>query len=314
MDAVMGSGVLASKGGGTVRVRTIRAILVGVAIIAALTCATVHAQDATMTDGEACTVLLRSFLPALRADSGSYFGRGRILVRPINGGSPMPSGIRFRRDFSDRGGKSIDPIIVNYIDVIGVDEKESQGMWQIHFQIPAQEGGDRFINLPLPAGWGMSNPYGKVGQALRTFVSDAHAGHPYDCHEVTPAESASLAAATVATELAEFQQKAATWQAINPKPPVSDEVTKKRLLAEDAVQEKNLSAAGEYYRAGIAIDPTWAPGWYNAALISAELKNYSAAGNYMKHYLILVPDASDAPAAKERVLLWEGKDEQTGRK
>lgn len=56
-----------------------------------------------MTDGEACTVLLRSFFPALKMDSGSYFGRGRMLVRPIYGGEPTTSGIRFRRDFSDRG-------------------------------------------------------------------------------------------------------------------------------------------------------------------------------------------------------------------
>ena len=42
-------------------------------------------------------------LPALKMDSGSYFGRGRMLVRPIYGGEPTTSGIRFRRDFSDRG-------------------------------------------------------------------------------------------------------------------------------------------------------------------------------------------------------------------
>ena len=114
--------------------------------------------------------------------------------------------------------------------------------------------------------------------------------------------------------LADFQQKAAAWRAMNPKPPVSDEVTKKRLLAEDAVQEKNFAAAGDYYRAGSTIDPTWAPGWYNAAVISAELKNYSAAANYMKHYLILLPDAPDAAVAKEKVLLWEAKAEQAGSK
>jgi hypothetical protein len=193
-----------------VQVRTIRVILIG-AILTGGSCATLHAQDATMTDGEACTVLLRSFFPALKADSGSSFGRGRMLLRPINGGEPTPSGIRFRR-VSLTGGKSIDPILVNYTDVIEVDEKESQGVWQIHLQILAQKGGDRFINLPPPAGWGTSNPYGKLGQALRKFVSDAHAGHPYDCHEVTPAEAASEAA----KGLADFQQKVAAWQAMNP--------------------------------------------------------------------------------------------------
>ena len=96
---------------------------------------------------------------------------------------------------------------------------------------------------------------------------------------------------------------------MNPKPPVSDEVTKKRLLAEDAVQEKSFAAAEDYYKAGITIDPTWAPGWYNAALISAELKDYAAAALDMKHYLILLPDAPDAAAVKEKLLLWEAKAE-----
>ena len=153
-----------------------------------------------------------------------------------------------------------------------------------------------------------------AAQVLRKFVSDAHAGHPYDCHEVTPAEAASLAATKVATELAEFQQKAATWRMMNPKPPVSDEVTKKRLLAEDAIQEKNFAAAGDYYKTGIAIDPTWAAGWYNTALISAELKDYFEAANDMKHYLILVPDAPDAAAVKGKLLLWEAKAEQNSSK
>lgn len=43
----------------------------------------------------------------------------------------------------------------------------------------------------------------------------------------------------------------AAWQAMNPTPPVSDEVTKKRLLPEDAVQQKNFDAAAGYYRAAV---------------------------------------------------------------
>ncbi|HEY6252034.1 MAG TPA: tetratricopeptide repeat protein [Candidatus Angelobacter sp.] len=114
-------------------------------------------------------------------------------------------------------------------------------------------------------------------------------------------------------ELDTFAQKAAAWRGLASKPPLSDEVTKKRLLAEDAVQQKDLAAAEDYYRAGVAIDPTWAAGWYNAALISAELKNYSAAAFDMKHYLMLLPDAPDAAAAKDKILLWEAKAEQNHR-
>ncbi len=275
-------------------VRTIRVILIGAAIIAAGTCATLQAQDAKMTDGEACTVVLRSFLPALK--QYSYLGRGLVVLTFVTGGEPTPSGIRFLQSNKKE-------VLINYADVIEINDKDFRGSWQIHFKIPAQKGGDRFINLTPPAG------QAQMVQALNQFVSDAHAGHPYDCHDVTLAEAAAVAAAEAAKGLADFQKKAAAWRAMNPKPPVSDEVTKKRLLAEDAVQEKSFAAAEDYYKAGITIDPTWAPGWYNAALISAELKDYAAAALDMKHYLILLPDAPDAAAVKEKLLLWEAKAE-----
>jgi hypothetical protein len=33
----------------------------------------------------------------------------------------------------------------------------------------------------------------------------------------------------------------------------------------------------------------------------------------MKHYLILQPEAPDAPAAKEKLLLWQAKAEEAGK-
>ena len=65
-------------------------------------------------------------------------------------------------------------------------------------------------------------------------------------------------------ELDKFAQQTAPWRAIATKPALSEEVTKKRLLAEDAIEHKNLQAAVTYYEAGVALDPTWAQGWYNA--------------------------------------------------
>jgi hypothetical protein len=43
------------------------------------------------------------------------------------------------------------------------------------------------------------------------------------------------------------------------------------------------------------------------------MKNYPAAAFYMKHYLILQPEAPDAPAAKEKLLLWQAKAEEAGK-
>jgi hypothetical protein len=49
-------------------------------------------------------------------------------------------------------------------------------------------------------------------------------------------------------------------------------------------------------------------------LIYAEQQDYFDAAFYMKHYLILLPDATDAQAAKEKLLLWEAKAEEANSK
>jgi len=109
------------------------------------------------------------------------------------------------------------------------------------------------------------------------------------------------------TELDDFQAKTAAWRALATKPPLGDEVYKDRLLAEDALKNKDLAGAAKYYELGIAAEPTWDQGWYNAALVYAEFKDYFDAALCMKHYVILDPNAPDAQAAKDNVILWEAK-------
>ena len=121
-------------------------------------------------------------------------------------------------------------------------------------------------------------------------------------------------AADKVRESQRFEQLAAKWRALNPKPPLSEEVEKKRLLAEDAYQQKNLNAAVRYYEAGVALDPTWAQGWYNVAQLYAAQNDFEHAIFSMKRYLILLPNAPDAAEAKNDVLLWEAKaDEAAGK-
>ena len=111
-----------------------------------------------------------------------------------------------------------------------------------------------------------------------------------------------------------FEQAAAAWRALPVKPPISDDVTKKRLLAEDAISQKDIGSAVRYYEEGVALDPTWAPGWFNVALLYAEQNDYVDAASSMKRYLILLPDAPDASAANDKVLLWEAKAEEAAGK
>jgi hypothetical protein len=49
-------------------------------------------------------------------------------------------------------------------------------------------------------------------------------------------------------------------------------------------------------------------------LIYADQQDYFDAAFYMRHYLILLPDAPDSAAAKEKLLLWDAKAEEANGK
>jgi len=133
--------------------------------------------------------------------------------------------------------------------------------------------------------------------ALNFLIASAHQGGGIDCTAVLDDQA----------QLDSFAQVTAAWRAQVVKAPLSDEANQQRLLAEDAAARKDMSAALEDYLAAVDIEPTWAQGWFNAALLYAEQQNYDDAVFSMKHYLILLPDGPDAATAKEKVLLWQAK-------
>jgi hypothetical protein len=234
-----------------------------------------HAQNAnSISDQEACQ-RMKTLLPlAQTIDDGHH-----LFFAQITGSRLNPAGFALSL-------KKRSDLTIAYSDLKDVVYNVVVG-WsggQIYFGKGNDEVAERFF------------------KALSHLAAAAHAGQTPDC-TIDPK-----------AELDIFIRKAAAWRALTTKPVLSDEVTKKRLLAEDAIQERDLGAAVDDYKAGVDIDSTWAQGWYNAALICAELKNYSDAAFYMKHYLILQPDAPDAAAAKEKVLLWEAKAEAAGSK
>lgn len=105
----------------------------------------------------------------------------------------------------------------------------------------------------------------------------------------------------------EFSAAAKAWRQNPVKPPLSPEAERERVLAENAIKEKNLDSAIEHYESALEVQPTWPAGWFNLALIYAEQNNYADATNSMKHYLELVPDAPDAKDAREQIIIWEDK-------
>jgi len=102
----------------------------------------------------------------------------------------------------------------------------------------------------------------------------------------------------------DFPQKAAEWRALPSGPPVSEEVRRHRLVAENAIRENDFDTAVSEYIDGLESDPTWPEGHFNAALLMGELGYYSEAIRHMQAYVELVPEAPDAQAARDQIVIW----------
>lgn len=105
----------------------------------------------------------------------------------------------------------------------------------------------------------------------------------------------------------EFSKKAAAWRILTVKPDLPEEVKRERTLAEAYLQDKDIPTAVQHYKAALKAYPTWPQGWFNLALIDGSLGNYDSASQEMKFYLELTPDAPDADAAKNKIIIWEDK-------
>lgn len=106
---------------------------------------------------------------------------------------------------------------------------------------------------------------------------------------------------------ADFADKAKAYREMPVKPALPEDVQKCRIMAEDAIHNKEFEKAVDYYVQGLEIEPLWPEGQFNAALLYGELKDYENAALHMKRYLELVPNARDAREAREKMYLWEGK-------
>jgi hypothetical protein len=138
--------------------------------------------------------------------------------------------------------------------------------------------------------WKSETDAKRFSEAINRLIWDAHLGY-------SDAQAA-----------AEFAANAKTWREkpeTRVQPPAAWE--KYRVLAEQSVREKDFFKALMNYEAGLGEFPMWPEGWFNAALIYEELKNYADAADRMKHYLELMPSAPDAQAAREKVIIWEDK-------
>jgi len=107
--------------------------------------------------------------------------------------------------------------------------------------------------------------------------------------------------------LGDFHAQAAAWRALTTKPALAENARILRLAAEDAIKRQKPDEALNDFELGVQADPTWAQGWFNAALLAGELGFFADAAEHMQNYLELLPDAADAKSARDQIDLWNYK-------
>lgn len=105
-----------------------------------------------------------------------------------------------------------------------------------------------------------------------------------------------------------FKSIAEKYRALKLKPQVSEEQREYIVQANSFNEHKNYYKAIESYIKAIEVDQTAYPAAYsNLALLSAQLYRFNAAIYYMKKYLMLEPEASDARSAQDKIYLWQAQ-------
>jgi tetratricopeptide (TPR) repeat protein len=110
-------------------------------------------------------------------------------------------------------------------------------------------------------------------------------------------------------QLTLFEPISEQYRALKVKPPVSEEQRKYIVQANLFNQQKLYNKAIGLYKKAIELDQTAYPAAYsNLALLSAQIHKFNTAIYYMKKYLLLEPEASDARGAQDKIYEWEAQE------
>lgn len=104
---------------------------------------------------------------------------------------------------------------------------------------------------------------------------------------------------------ARFQEEAARYLQLSRKPDLPEEARRFKVQAEIAARENRFADAAALYMKALDIAPWWPGGRFNRAVLLGEIKSYGSAVREMKRYLLLVPDAPDGRAARDKIYEWE---------
>lgn len=113
------------------------------------------------------------------------------------------------------------------------------------------------------------------------------------------------------SKFVQFEPIAAKYRALKVKPVVSETQRKFIVQANLFNQQKNYYKAIELYKKAIEFDEIAYPAAYsNVALLFAQVNKFSDAISYMKKYLLLEPEGSDARSAQDKIYEWEAMEKK----
>ena len=109
------------------------------------------------------------------------------------------------------------------------------------------------------------------------------------------------------TALEQFKQACGPYIAQKAWPPMPEEAREHKVLAENAYRESDFDKALDEYTAAVGVYPCWPEGWHQRAEIQGQGHYYLGAYNSLRHYLYLAPDAPDAQALRDQLIIWRDK-------
>lgn len=106
---------------------------------------------------------------------------------------------------------------------------------------------------------------------------------------------------------ARFQEALRSYMAAATKPRLPEAIRAFKIQAEGAIRDKDFESAANYYGQALEVAPWWPEGHFNSALVYAEIDDFPDAITEMNRYLLLVPNAPDVRAARDKIYDWERK-------
>lgn len=104
-----------------------------------------------------------------------------------------------------------------------------------------------------------------------------------------------------------------TWRASQPNPDLPEEARRYAVQGLAFAEAKRYEEANQAFRTVNEICPWYPQAFFNRATVLAAMERYADAIASMNLYLAVVPDASDARAARDQIYKWEALSGSDGR-